>query len=698
MNPDQLLHSAVNAHRNGRLPEAETQYRQLLSMQPRHADALHLLGILCHQSRRHQEAVSLIERALAITPRNPDFHNNLGLALQACGRIDDAISHFNRGLDISPEDTDLLGNLASACHAAGQLQEAISSYKKLLHINPQDQDTIAALSHALQALGNQQQQHGHYAAAEKAYQEAIAIEPQNAALHYNLGNAQRELGKPAEAAASYQRSIELSPHDADSHNNLGNVLRELRQLEQAMACYQRALELNPALYHAKVHLVHQKQHACDWQDIEKDILQIREWVSTTPQAQISPFAFLAMPETTAAEQKQCAMNWTSNRYAKLMHEPSLVQKGVTRRIGPGNKLRIAYLSGDFRLHPLASLVTEMLELHDRARLEVYAYSYAINDQTPERQRLEQAVDHFVDILPLSMHEAAQNIHADQIDLLVDLTGYTQGSRTGILALRPAPIQAAWLGFPGTMGAPFIDYIISDAFITPPEQAAHYSEQLALLPHAYQPNDRHRPVAAAPSRNEYGLPNNSFVFCCFNQSFKIVPQVFASWMRILQAIPESILWLLECNSIAKANLQQEAQRQGIDPARLVFAQRIPMDQHLARHKLADLFLDTAPYNAHTTASDALWMGLPLVTCSGNTFASRVAGSLLQAVGLNELITRNLTDYEALAIKLANDPVLLGTYKQHLQAPSQTALFDTAGFTREIEALYFKLQALPLLQAS
>ncbi|MCB5184274.1 tetratricopeptide repeat protein [Methylobacillus gramineus] len=696
MNPDQLFHSAVNAHRNGRLPEAETLYRQLLSLKPSHADALHLLGVLCHQTRRHQEATSFIERALALIPNNADFHNNLGLALQACGQLDQAVSHFNQGLAISPRDTDLLANLASAYHVAGQLPEAIASYRKILHLNPRDQDAIAALPHALQALGIQQQQRGAYAAAEKTYAEAVTLQPQDAALHYNLGNAQRELGKAAEAAASYHRSIELSPHDADSHNNLGNVLRELGQLEQAMVCYQRALALDPLLYHAKVHLVHQKQHACDWQNIEEDIAQIREWVATAPQVQISPFAFLAMPGTTAAEQQQCAENWTRQRYAKLMQEPALLGPTAARKVDTGTQLRIGYLSADFRLHPLASLITEMLELHDRDKVEVYAYSYAVDDHTPARQRIEQAVDHFIDIRPLSIHEAAQQIHADHIDILVDLTGYTQGSRTGILALRPAPIQVSWLGFPGTMGAPFIDYILSDAFITPAAQASYYTEQLALLPTTYQPNDRQRPIANTPSRNTCGLPEDAFVFCCFNQSFKIVPQVFASWMRILQATPQSILWLLECNASARKNLQQAAQEQGIDPARLIFAPRVPMDQHLARHALADLFLDTAPYNAHTTASDALWMGLPLITCSGDTFASRVAGSLLQVAGLHELITFDPAHYETLAISIAQDQALLNRYRERLQATRDSKLFDTARFTQALEALYLRLQKAPAHQ--
>jgi predicted O-linked N-acetylglucosamine transferase (SPINDLY family) len=355
------------------------------------------------------------------------------------------------------------------------------------------------------------------------------------------------------------------------------------------------------------------------------------------------------------------------------------------------KLRIGYLSGDFRLHPLAFLISELIELHDRSRFEVFAYSYAIDDHTAERKRLERAFDQFVDIRPISQQEAAKRIHADAIDILVDLTGFTQGSRSGIVALRPAPIKVSWLGFPGTMGgfegAPFFDYLISDAFITPPEQADCYAEQLVLMPDCYQPNDRKRPVGLSPTRAESGLPEQGFVFCCFNQTFKIMPQVYDIWMNILNSVPGSVLWFLECNRWAKENLRCEAQLRGVNPDRLIFAPRVPVDQHLARHVLADLFLDTLPYNAHTTTSDALWMGLPVLTCAGETFASRVAASLLRAANLPQLITHTLQDYEARAITLVSNPAELATIRQKLITDKQyLPLFDAQRFARHLERAY------------
>jgi predicted O-linked N-acetylglucosamine transferase (SPINDLY family) len=358
---------------------------------------------------------------------------------------------------------------------------------------------------------------------------------------------------------------------------------------------------------------------------------------------------------------------------------------------PNRKPKIGYLSSDFRLHPLAFLVTELIELHDRSRFEIYAYSYAPDDETAERRRLEQAFDHFTDIRSLSLPVAAQRINNDGIDILVDLTGFTQTSRSGIAALRPAPLQVNWLGFPGTMGgmdgAPLFDYILGDAYVTPLEQADDYAEKLALLPGCYQPNDRKRPVGRQPSREDCVLPDDAFVFCCFNQTFKILPQMFDIWMRLLKAKPDSVLWLLECNRWAKANLCHEAELRGIDAGRLIFAPRVPIAEHLARHALADLFLDTLPYNAHTTASDALWMGLPLVTCSGNTFTGRVAGSLLTAMELPELITCSLAEYEKLAMRLADYPDELAAIRRKLRlSRDKSPLFDTPRMAEHLEQAY------------
>lgn len=684
MNFAQIYRKALDLHREGQFSQAETFYRQALAENPKHADTLHLLGILHHQTGRHVEATELIGKAIGLDPENPDYLNNRGLALRAAGKLQEALASYLKAMQLAPHDADIHTNLGNVYQELGRHEEAAGCFRRVLYGNPKDIDAWNALCHALQSLAEQYHGNGQYRQAEAAYEELLELAGDQAHLHYNLGNAQRELGKPAEAAASYKKALKLAPDDADIHNNLGNVLRELGKLDEAIASYEKALQLNPALYHAKVHLVHQKQHICDWRGLDEDIIQIRQWVKTTPEAQVSPFAFLAMPGTTAEEQKTCAENWVHNRYGQLVAQRK--QQPYSHNREPGEKLRIGYLSADLRLHPLAFLVTELIELHDCSRFEAFAYSYGFNDKTPERKRLEKAFDHFADMQHTALPEMARKMHDDRIDILVDLTGFTQSTRSGLLALRPAPIQVNWLGFPGTMSGAFYDYILSDAFVTPPEQAQHYGEQLALLP-CYQPNDRQRPVATTPTRIAAGLPEYGFVFCCFNQTFKITPQMFDIWMRLLNAAPESVLWLLECNRWAKENLVSEAKARGIDPARIIFAPRVPIAEHLARHALADLFLDTLPYNAHTTASDALWMGVPVISCAGETFTSRVAGSLLHAAGLPELVTGSLAEYEALALKLATDPATLHSLKTKLQTTRDAMpLFDTASFAWHLEQAY------------
>ncbi|MES1989130.1 MAG: glycosyltransferase, partial [Pseudomonadota bacterium] len=414
-------------------------------------------------------------------------------------------------------------------------------------------------------------------------------------------------------------------------------------------------------------------------------------VKTVPEAQISPFAFLAMPTTTADEQKLCANNWVNNRYAALIKQGETLSF-KNKSPSQNQKIRIGYLSADFRLHPLAFLISELIELHDREKFEIFAFSYGVNDKTNARARLEKAFDEFHDIRNLSEVDTARKINEHQIDILVDLTGFTQTSRSGIAALRPASINVNWLGFPSTMGVasegkPLFDYILSDSFITPPDAASHYAEKLAVLPHSYQPNDRKRPIGKQPSRENCNLPEGAFVFCCFNQSFKITPEFFSIWMRLLDAIPNSVLWLLDSNTWAKQNLINQAAKNNIAAERLIFAPRMSIADHLARHAHADLFLDTSPYNAHTTCSDALWMGLPVLTCVGDTFAARVAGSLLTASDMPKLITYSLQDYENKALYLANNPTELVAIKQKLLATKLTSdLFNTNQFAQSLEKVY------------
>jgi predicted O-linked N-acetylglucosamine transferase (SPINDLY family) len=435
---------------------------------------------------------------------------------------------------------------------------------------------------------------------------------------------------------------------------------------------------------------------CEWDEFDSWHGRALSALSDPDQAALSPFHLLSLPGISAAQQRQCAERWMTARLAASAPERALltaefaaepVPPALVRLDGePAPRIRLGYLSADFHLHATALLMVELFEAHDDARFELHAYSYGPDDGGGMRQRLQARFDHFTDISALGEQAAARAIHADGIDILIDLKGYTADSRTALLTWRPAPVQVSFLGYPGTLGGDFCDYLISDAFLTPPASAADYSEALASMPHSYQPHGRHGEIGPAPSRAEAGLPDDGLVLCCFNQAWKFTPEVFDIWCELLAGTPGSVLWLL-ANPLAEGNLRREAMQRGIAPHRLVFAPDLPQAEHLGRLQLADLVLDTLPYNAHTTASDALWAGVPLITCAGDTFASRVAGSILHAVGLPELVTASLADYAALALKLMRDPARLQALRRKLAAQRAAApLFDVPRYARDLETLY------------
>ncbi len=606
----------------------------------------------------------------------------------------DALKHHQQALLRNPKDLEAQLNCGNLCIELQRYEEAAGYFRRLLRVLKTNEYVRNALCFCLESLGNQAQNAGHLMMAEACFEEAIQYQPGNAIYWYNLGNAQRDLAKPQAALYSFKQSIQFNANDADAHNNLGNVQRELGQLDKAITSYKKALQLNPHLHHALAHLVHQRQHICDWvgennNSLNKQINQLRTLVNTDSSAKISPFAFLSMPNTTALEQKQCATHYANDTFAHLV---DLRQKlNFKHQKQAKTKLKIAYLSADFRLHPLAFLMTELIEQHDKNHFETVAYSYGADDKTPERKRFVKAFDAFVDIRTLNDLQVATKIHQDGVDILVDLTGYTQSSRTAIVALKPAPICVNWLGYPGSMGAlasaALFDYVLADKIVAP--NTNNFSEKVLFLP-CYQPNNTKRPIGEITSKAQNSLPEHAFVFCCFNQSFKITAEVFAAWMQILQAVPNSVLWLLDCNQWAKANIQSAASQAGIDSSRLVFAPRAPIAEHLARHVHVDLFLDTLPYNAHTTASDALYMGVPILTCMGETFASRVAASILLRANLPELVTNKRLDYQDQAIDLAKNPQKLSQIKDKIKRnAAEHGLFNPTLFMQQLAIEYKKI---------
>jgi predicted O-linked N-acetylglucosamine transferase (SPINDLY family) len=426
------------------------------------------------------------------------------------------------------------------------------------------------------------------------------------------------------------------------------------------------------------------RNMCEWDRLDEWRGKIRQGLAEGQMGRISPFHLLSIAGISAAEQRRCSDLWMQARMEASLLDRAEVAFEYDSSDRP--KIRVGYLSNDFQEHATALLLVEMLESHNSVRFETYAYSYGCGDSGTMRTRLHHCFDHFVDIEGLSNKAAACAIHNDQIDILVDLKGFTQGSRTEILTFRPAPIQVNFLGYPGTLGGEFCDYIITDRFLTPPEAAEDYSEAFAYLPHSYHPHGRNLLIDPPPTRTEAGLPEEGFVFCCFNQSYKISPEIFDVWCRLLSAVPESLLWLLK-NSKAEGNLRNEAFQRGIDPGRLVFAENLGQIKHLCRLGLADLVLDTLPCNAHTTASDSLWAGVPLVTLAGSTFPSRVAGSLLHAIQMPELIADDLQGYYELALALASRPAYLDQVKTKLKRNRLTTpLFDVQTYTSDLERLY------------
>jgi protein O-GlcNAc transferase len=609
---------------------------------------------------------------------------------QSVGNETLALDYFQQALSQYPNEANLLIACGNLCIKLQQFKQAAIHFRHLLALN-KSPEVANALCYALQAFGNQSAHEGRDNIAEACFLEALKHQPNHAIYLYNLGNAQRNLGKLDAAVASFKQSIQSNPNDADVYNNLGNVQRELGQIDLAIANYEKAISLNSNMHHSLAHLIHQKQHICDWRGEGKDsldqqIARLREIVRTSPNAAIAPFAFLAMPGTTAEEQKRCANHYVAQHFKQLRVLRDQLAFIHNKQAKP--RLKIGYLSADFRLHPLAFLITDLIENHNRSQFEIYAYSYGSDDKTDMRKRLIHAFDYFIDIRAFNDVEAATRINQDQIDILVDLTGYTQSSRTAIAALKPAPIQINWLGFPGTMGEfnphdPLFDYLLADKTVA--ENQAHFSEKLLYLP-CYQPNNK-RVYRKKSVKTDHALPTDSFVFCCFNQTFKITPDIFAIWMRLLKQVPNSVLWLLDCNRWAKANLQKEAETAGIHKSRLIFAARMSSDLHIERQLHADLFLDTLPYNAHTTASDALAVGLPVLTCKGNTFAASVAASLLNQIGLPMLVCETVSAYEEKALYIAQNPDALATIKnaltQHLE---HTDLFNPKQFALSLESQY------------
>ncbi len=609
------------------------------------------------------------------------------MALQKAGKLAEAEEIYADIVAKMPGAADALHLLGVVKHQQGDSRTACDLLKKAVAVNPRFAKAHNNFGIALRAQGKLEE-------AMAAYRKAIALEPGLAEAHYNLGNALKVRGELRQAVAAFRKALKIKPDYTSAGHNLGNTLKDLGKLDQAAAEYRRVLALDPGHGAAQAMLVYMLEHVCDWEKLGVESAKLEGLTDAAlaggGKPGETPFTNIIRCDD-AARNLAVAKAWSTDKANQMSDLAD--QARFTFDRAPRDRIRLAYLSADFRGHPIAHLMASLFGLHDREAFEVFAYSYGHDDGSDYRKRIVEGVDSFTDIRDLTALDAARRIHADGIDILVDLMGYTTNTRIEICVLRPAPVQATYLGFPGTTGADFIDYALTDRIITPEDQAPYYLEKFAYLPHSYLVSDHAQAISDKLfTRAEFGLPgDDGFVFCSFNQAYKIEPVMWDAWMRILQSVPESVLWLSCPNRTAQKNLKQAAEARGVEAKRIVFANKLATKpEHLARMKLADLFLDTRIYNAHTTASDALWAGVPVVTLQGRHFASRVASSLLTAIGLNELITHDLDGYEDLAIGLARAPDELARISGKLaENRLKEPLFDTPRFARNLERAYRRM---------
>lgn len=604
------MQGAFALHQQGRLDEARAGYLEVLRLQPRHFDALHLLGALEMQAAQYEKALEFLDRAIAADASRSAAYSNLANALRMLNRPQEAIGRCDRALQLDP------GNVAALV---------------------------------------------------------------------NRGLSLRDMERNAEALADLDRALALAPGSANILGNRGHVLRKLARFEAAAACFSQLLAVAPEHEYARGALLHMRLQTCDWTEYAPTVERITASVRAGRRADY-PFSFLAIARA-AEDQRRCGETFVAHIHPGAPLPPLAAPRE------PGGRIRLAYLSGDFREHAISYLMAGVFEQHDRDRFETIAVSFRPADGGATGRRIAAAFERFIDVSQMNDREVAASLREMQVDIAVDLMGFTNGSRTPILAHRAAPVQVNYLGFPGTMGAGYMDYIIGDRFVIPEDRRAAYAEKVVWLPDCFQANDDKRAIAAPmPSRQESGLPASGFIFCSFNNGYKINPDIFEVWMRLLAAVPHSVLWLVADGDLARSNLRREAVTSGIDPSRLIFASRLDYPRHLARLGLADLFLDTLPFNAGTTASDALWAGVPVLTCAGEAFASRMSGALLSATGLPELITPSLEAYEASALDLASHPERLAGLRACLARNRDTcALFDTRRFCRNLEEAYGEMWA-------
>jgi protein O-GlcNAc transferase len=649
---------------------AINSYKKALKIMPNYAEAYFNMGIALKNKGDLEAAIDSYKMALKIKPDYVDVFYNMGNTLKEKGDLEASITSFKMTLKIKPDHTDAYYNMGIAQNEKGDLEAAIASFKMTLKIKPDHAD-------AYYNMGNALKDKGYLEAAIDCYKMTLKIMPDSSDAYFKIGIALNKKGDFEAALDSYKMALKIKPDHTDAYYNMGIALKRKGDFEAALDSYQKALKIKPFYAPALSQTHYLATIMSDWalaKALEKNLS------SDQLEGNLSVYGLLSLEDNPTMHLKRATKLVKSKyNYLPLFHIRPPIKS---------NRIKVGYFSSYFRQHPVTMLSVNMLEYSDKEKFETFAFHYGPNIQDDYRLRIGSAFDHFIDVSDMLDKEIADLALKKEIDIAIEFNGFMKDERIGILAHHPAPIQINYLAYPGTMGANFHDYIVADETLIPEDQKSNYSENIIYLPNCYMPQDRTRQISdKSITRQEYNLPEDSFVFCCFNNSFKITPKEFDIWMRLLSKIDGSVLWLLKANKSSEVNLKTEAKKRGIEPNRLIFADKMPVEEHLARQKLADLFLDTFNFNAHTTASDALWVGLPVLTKIGKGFAARVASSLLTSLEVPELITTSEKEYEALALSLAMNPEKLSLIKKKLADKRTSApLFDTETYTKNLEKAY------------
>ena len=670
----------------GQLAEAERCYRRAIAERPSFAVAHYNLGNILRETDRLEEAAGAYREAVRFKPDNAEAWYNLGVTRKTQGLIEEAMAAYREAMAVRPKFAEAINNYGTCLRALSRLEEAERCFHEALAIKPMPMPYYN--------LGLIFDEQAKFEQAAASHRKCIALDPSFVAAQVDLADLLLRRGEGAEAEKIYLRMVEQYPKDKQAQRwallGLARIMRDLEKLPEAAEYFQRLLQLLPQDEEALSGLCAVKSHMCDWRNRDEEFARLmlltERQIAADERTALPSFAALARP-LTPAQHLAIGRTWANDtkRSMQCWRERLDFKFDRGRR---HDRLRIGYVSQDFRNQAMGHLTRTMYGLHDRAAVEIFAYSVRKDDGSSYRKVIASSCEHFIDIHDLSNVDAAKRIYADEIDIMIDLMGYTEGNRMGITALHPAPVTVGFLRFPGSSGADFVDYMLTDRVVTRPEERQYYSEQLVFLPNCYQPNDWTQEIDPAPiSRAEFGLPDDAFVFSCFNNHYKIEPFIFDLWMRLLHQVPKSLLWVMCVNPQMESNLKREGEARGIAADRIISAKKVPKARHLARQRLADLFLDTRYYTSHTTGSDALWGGLPVLTCPGDSFASRVTASLLMAAGLPEMVVSTFEDYERRAIHLATHPAELKAIRDKWVAQRTTcALFDTKRFVRNLERAY------------